>query len=449
VSGEQGSMASRLRGYNGGVRNVDDCPHGVRLQDLAPGLVNLPPSKSHVLRSLVLAASSRQPVSMSYEHGAGWLEAGDDIMRGVDCARALGAEVVVRGQLMEVTPREAVPSGGTLPVGEAGFLGRVVPTAAALCRSGRWRVEAAGSLRGRRSNALWSALKGAGADIAVDGGWPKEVLGPEERGDLHLLHATSSQELSAIWMALAASGGGLVRVTGEVPSAPYLKLTKDVLEVFGASIEPRDGGFYVSSVLHGPEDALDAEVDASAAAVALCAGVISGVRLEVPAALPGSAQGDWRVIEYLRDFGCVIEEEGGRLIAASGPLRGVELDLSGEPDLAPALASVAAHVALTHGESSSLMGLHTLDGKESPRGQVLCRGFSQAGLACEWRDPVLSVHPPRSAVGAQVLDSSGDHRMAFAFALLGLSLATVSVSGQDCTAKSWPNFWSSMDSGAS
>jgi 3-phosphoshikimate 1-carboxyvinyltransferase len=44
-----------------------------------------------------------------------------------------------------------------------------------------------------------------------------------------------------------------------------------------------------------------------------------------------------------------------------------------------------------------------------------------------------------------VLDPGGDHRMAFAFALLGLAVEGVRVSAPGCVAKSWPGFWSDLE----
>jgi len=442
-------MASGDHGYNKRVKNPEECRSGMRLPPVAPGLVSVPPSKSHVLRALMLSAASGRSLELRYAHGASWDEAGEDIQRGVECAEALGAEVETQGASMRVRPRAAVPLGGALSVGESGFLGRVAPACAALCRPGDWGIEARGSLKKRASRALWSALRGAGVEVLDDEGWPKGVRREGPLGPLHLMGASSSQELSALWLGLAAAGGGEVMVSGEVPSAPYLELTRDVLSLFGSEVEERAGGFAVTSASQEPQGAVEAEVDASAAAVALAAGCLSGARVSVPGPHPDSAQGDWRIVHYLRQFGCVIEEEGDRLVASEGPTHGVNLDLSGEPDLAPVLAAVAAHVAAKSGEGSTFCGLHTLDGKESRRGQVLCRGLNQGGWSSDWRDPILVVEAPKAEVTPQVLDSAGDHRMAFAFALLGVSAPGVSVGDPECIAKSWPNFWSSMSSAAS
>ena len=431
-------------GYNGGVGILRDEAPGERLPRLVAGLVALPPSKSHTLRALMVAAAARRRVTLSYEGGDGWGVAGEDIQSGLECARALGSEVVVRGGecLLEPGIEEAI--GGVLPVGESGFLGRVSPTCAALSRRGRWEIAASGSLKGRASAPLWSCLRGAGVDLEEGGGWLASVHGADELGVLTLTSPISSQELSALWIGVAARGGGDVFVEGDVPSEPYLDLTRSVLSSFGAAMEGTDGLYRVSGASRDPESELCIEVDASAAAVALAAGCLSGVRVEVPAPAKGSTQGDWRIVEHLRSFGCQVEELEGRLVAAGGPTRGACVDLAGEPDLAPVLTAVAAGAARFGAGESTLSGLHTLDGKESRRGQVLESGLRSAGFSCDWADPELRVGGEFASPGEVTLDSCGDHRMAFAFALLGVLLPEVSVGDGDCIAKSWPNFWSAM-----
>ena len=441
---QPGSMARPHARYNDDLMRGDNSSEGVRLGPVRARAVSLPPSKSAALRAIMISASSGLPVSLSFPSGDGWSSAGDDIAHGLLCAEALGAKVDKSTHLLRLTPGGREIRGGSLPVGEAGFLGRVAPTCAALCREGLWEIQASGTLQERSSPALWSALAGSGVQVRVGSGWIGSVEGSDSLRPPHLRHARSSQELTALWVATACSGGGDVLVSGEVPSAPYLSLSEESLGFFGAKVEAIDGGFHVSAAILSPKVPLLVEVDASAAAVALAAGCISGVELRVPAPMFGSSQGDWRIIEHLRAFGCLIDVEEGELITKGGPTGGARLDLSGEPDLAPPITAVAAHVALTRGESTVLSGLHTLDGKESPRGAVLCDGLQRVGFQCDWEDPVMRIGPGAGARHAVCLDSRGDHRMAFAFALLGVSLPGVSVGGAGSIAKSWPNFWASM-----
>lgn len=380
---------------------------------------------------------------MSSASASGWRELGDDLSAGIDCARALGAEISVLESSMGIT-WGAERSGGILKVGESGFLGRVAPACAALSRGGAWAIDAQGTLLARSSDPLWSCLMDSGVALERNGSWVSSVSRGVQRSALTLKEPVSSQELSALVIGLAANGGGSLEVRGEIPSRPYFEMTVAVLSEFGVEVIGSPSSMRVQGVAVDPPEPMLIEVDASAAAVALAAGCLSGVRVEVPAPAPGSLQGDWRIVEHLRAFGCVIEDSGASLTAGGAPLNAVDLDLSGEPDLAPVLAVVSAAAAQRGAGQSTLRGLDTLDGKESARGQVLSAGLRAAGFKCEWTGRELEIDG-KPAFSHQIsLDASMDHRMAFAFALLGIICPTVSVAKGSCIMKSWPNFWSSM-----
>jgi 3-phosphoshikimate 1-carboxyvinyltransferase len=189
------------------------------------------------------------------------------------------------------------------------------------------------------------------------------------------------------------------------------------------------------------------EPDASSAAVVLAAACLSGGAIVVPGLGPGSAQGDVRVVEHLAAFGCDAGFAPEGLVARGFPARAAELDLAGEPDLAPVLCAVAAGAALRHGARSVLRGLATLPGKESDRLSVLAAGLAALGFEAEAGTDFLTIGPGRAArarTGVR-LDPRGDHRMAFAFALLGCLRPDVLVLDPACVAKSWSGFWDDME----
>lgn len=418
---------------------------GERLPRIVPGMVSLPLSKSLGLRGLLAAAGLRRSLLMRSASTSGWVELGEDLSSGIQCARALGASISISEDSMAVSwDRE--PVGGTLPVGESGFIGRVAPTCAALSRNGSWNIEAQGTLLTRSSDPLWKCLEDAGVSLERGDSWATNVSGTQPLSGLTLHDPVSSQELSALLIGLAANGGGSFALRGTIPSRPYLEMTAAVLALFGFDVVSRPSSLRVEGAAVDPVASMVIEVDASAAAVALAAGCLSGVRVEVPAPTHGSLQGDWRIVDYLRAFGCVIEESGSTLVAAGPPLNAVDLDLGGEPDLAPVLAVVAAAAALGGAGSSVLSGLGTLDGKESARGQVLSSGLRAAGFQCEWSGVKLKISGEPATFKPVSLDPESDHRMAFAFALLGVIRENVWVSKGSCILKSWPNFWSSMGS---
>jgi 3-phosphoshikimate 1-carboxyvinyltransferase len=100
------------------------------------------------------------------------------------------------------------------------------------------------------------------------------------------------------------------------------------------------------------------------------------------------------------------------------------------------------------GPTSILRGLSSLAHKESHRLLVLESGLRALGLSARAAESSLAIGPPTSgrlAQGRIELDPQGDHRMAFAFALLGLARGEVEVLGADCVEKTWPAFWSELD----
>ena len=107
------------------------------------------------------------------------------------------------------------------------------------------------------------------------------------------------------------------------------------------------------------------------------------------------------------------------------------------------LAVVAAGAAAA-GFSSRLEGLQTLDGKESPRLKVLEASLRALGFQARVSGVSLELEPGGPRIAETLLDPSGDHRMAFAQALLGLVSPGVRVADPACVGKSWPGFWEEL-----
>jgi 3-phosphoshikimate 1-carboxyvinyltransferase len=341
-----------------------------------------------------------------------------------------------------------------LELGESGTLARLATAAGALCGRAGASLEfrAGGSLLRRTSPALFAALRAAGVRItfaARENAWPLKLhpIGPPSRLEIHA--PQSSQEVSALLLAAAAWPDEIeVAVHGAIPSRPYLEMTRRLLERLGVAIEARarDGGedFLVRGPLRAGEQPLEIEPDASASAVLLAAACLSGGEISIAGLSADSLQGDVRIAEHLAAFGCRAGFDERGIFAGGLPSCGARLDLSGEPDLAPVLAAVAACAALRHGARTQLAGLGTLQGKESARISVLGEGLAALGLHVIATDTTLEVSPGRATAHALLLDPRGDHRMVFAFALLGLVRDEVDVSEPDCVSKSWPKFWTDL-----
>ncbi len=422
------------------------------------GVQRAPASKSLAQRTLVVAALCGEPTIVGGL--ATEKTTGDDVKRARDLIHELGAELLphadgtlgVRG--LAPGPSRGWRSSAKLQLGESGTLARLATAAAGLCgRPGETlHFEASGSLLARASPALFKTLENAGVRFRFKGrahGWPVVVLPIGPPSLLELVSPSSSQEVSALLVAASAWPDPIeIVVRGEIPSRPYVEMTMATLSLFGVRIEGTIAGegesFLVRGPLRAPALPVLVEPDASAAAVLLAAACISGGRISISGLNADSLQGDRRIVEHLRAFGCDAGFDSGGIFAGSKITRGARLDLSNEPDLAPVLAAVAATAALRLGQRSLLSGLGTLQGKESARISVLAQALSALGLSVIATDTTLDVFPGHATQGRLELDSRGDHRMAFAFALLGLARDQVDVLDPDSVTKSWPSFWNDM-----
>ena len=445
-------------------------PDGLRPDSRVSGTIVPPGSKSMAQRALLLASVVPPGTAPSRLEN---LPAGEDVAATRGVLRDLGIVMRSAGAtgdwLVEGGGRLGVPGASTcLNLGESGTLARCATALVGL--AGRpdatFLLRPRGSLVQRRSDPLLAALRGAGAVVescGESGSWPLEITPCGSVELLHLENPVSSQEVTALLLGFAARTNearrrvSAIHVHGAIPSRPYLELTRAVLQRFGLELveeSSRDGSvFRLDGRLRSPEPALLVEPDLSSAAVALAAGCLSGGSVRVPGIGGESCQGDRRIVEHLAAFGCDAGAREGELLAAGAPKLAVaSLDLSGEPDLAPVLAIVAAAAARATGQPSRLEGLGTLRGKESDRLAVLEAGLRAAGWEARAQADTLTVGPPREPGTAQrdpharriVLDDAGDHRMAFAFALLGLVQPDVFVNTPGSVAKSWPGFWSDL-----
>ena len=380
-------------------------------------------------------------------------------------AQAAGGAVSVRGCPPFGTGAPGGPEpSGDVHLGESGTLARIATACLALCArpGGRVVLLPRGTLVTRSSLPLFKSLAAAGVVYHrqnLPGTWPVELTSVTPPSTLELWHPASSQEVTALLIAAAAWPDSIeLVVRGPIPSLPYVGITRQLLEEFGVAVEETIGTaagpqalrtFSVPGPLVAPPGPLLLEPDASSAAVALAAACLSGGELHVPGLTPHSPQGDVRIVEHLAAFGCRASAGPDGLRAGGRPTRGAQIDLSSEPDLAPPLAAVAADAALTLRSPSLFTGLETLPGKESDRIAVLARGLGALGLRIETGPDRIAIAPgdsvPYSADrSALVLDPQGDHRMAFAFALLGLFRSGVFVHSPMCVAKSWRTFWEDL-----
>ena len=427
----------------------------VKLLDLH---LQVPLSKSHALRALVLAA---QCESAELEVGA---SLPTDVTVLLRALTALGAQMQQHGDILRVV--RPVDRAATAPVsldaGEGGAPARFLLALAAGLRR-PVTISGCGRLPTRPFAPLVKALRTLGAHVDGDDGLPLTVCGPASGGAVRLDASASSQFVSALLLAAPLYPHGVaIEIIGTLNSQPYVQLTRSVLAEFGIAMHdaaapelardsllaappthwcPSDGARFSLGPMQrcARTECWRGEGDWSGAAVLFAAAALTGGRVRVDGLRLDSEQPDAAVAGILRGLGCTLES-GPTWVAVSGIAQcGLELDLRHTPDLAPPLVALAAYRPFV----SRFTGLGALRHKESDRIAGLQGLLTAVGVPCTVDGDSMTVRGvAASSASALVPDLrvQGDHRLAMAAALLGLA-RKVRIDDAKCVAKSFPNFF--------
>jgi len=253
--------------------------------------------------------------------------------------------------------------------------------------------------------------------------------------------SVSSQFLSGLLMALPlCEKRSTVTVSG-LASAPYVRMTIDLLRFFGVRIDNDDRleEFVIEGNQAYRPSVYAVEGDWSGASFFLVAGAIAG-SVEVKGLRHASFQADRAIVGVLAAAGARVETGRDCISVETGDLKPFEFDASGSPDLFPPLVALASSC----GGKSVIHGLGRLMYKESNRASALCREFNKLGIRVVAEGNTMEVYG--GDVQGALVDSHNDHRIAMACAVVGLrARGEVAISGSACVSKSYPAFFSDLE----
>lgn len=372
----------------------------------------------------------------------------DDTEAMVGAARALGARC-------EVSPEEASivveghPGGNEtreilVDCRMSGTTARfLTPVLAA--RASPAVIDGHEQMRARPMGDLVAALRRLGAEVeALDrpDHLPIRVRGPLRGDEVALPGDVSSQFVSGLMLAGPLSRSGLtISLTTEAVSRPYIDMTTAVMRSFGADVERVGqstwrvaGGGYLPAAVYRVEP------DASAASYFLAAAAMTRGRVRVEGLGRSSLQGDMAFVETLQRMGASVELDEAAVEVTGRGLRGVDVDLASHSDTAPTLAVVAA---LADGPTT-VTGIGFIRGKESDRVAGPVTELARLGVPAEETADGFVVRPSGPPTAGRV-HTYEDHRMAMAFALLGLVVTGIEIEDPGCVAKTFPDYFAALD----
>lgn len=393
------------------------------------GEVLVPGSKSATARALVLAGLAAGGSVLS-----GVLDARDSALMRAALA-GLGVRLVDDGpgRVRVQPPTDYSPA--RIDVGLSGTVMRFLPPVAALA-SGRSDFHGDAAASARPVAPLLDALRQVGVQVEGDA-LPFAVVGAGRvrGGRAELDSSGSSQFVSALLMAGARFDEGLTihHAGPPIPSRPYLGMTVGMLRERGVRIDTPDADTWV--VHPGPLAPRDEviEPDLMNAAAFLCAGLVTGGRVEMawPDHTLHDADG---VLRALEAFGAVVERTPGHVAVSGAGVRGAEVDLRDVSELTCVLAAVAC---LADGPSR-LRGVGHIRGHETDRLAALATELTARGASVTETEDGLAITPGPLRGGP--FATYADHRMAHAAAVLGLGVPGVALDDVGCTTKTMPDF---------
>ncbi len=407
-------------------------------------VVRVPGSKSLTNRALLAAALADGPTTLINALFS------DDSRYFAEALERLGFTLSRQAGEGTIT---VAGQGGRIPaaaaelfVGNAGTAARFL-TAMLTLGHGRYVLDGEPRMRERPIGDLLDALAQLGAQAVSPTGCPPVTVTASglAGGRATVAGDVSSQFLSGVLLVAPYARAPVeLVVERSLNSKPYVDLTLGVMADFGVSVA-REGydRFRVMPQVYQARCAYAIESDASAASYFFAAAAICGGRVRVENISCGSRQGDVGFVEVLQSMGCAVKS-GENWIEVDRPpqaaLCGVDIDLRDMPDTAQTLAAVAPFAATP----TVIRGIASARLKETDRVAAMCAELRRLGVTVTEQPDGLIIQPCASLRPARV-QTYNDHRMAMAFALVGLRLPGLEIENPACVSKTFPNFFEVLD----
>ena len=401
------------------------------------GSLRAPPSKSYTHRALFCSALAQGKSTL---HSTLLC---DDTRATSDALSKMGVTTEWDAQTTRVSRSgELKRPSGVIMCGESGTTLRFMT---AICATTPHDAEISGgpSLLKRPVRDLAVALGELGAHCTSDLGYPPvHVKGPIKGGSVTIPGNVSSQYVSALLLAAPLAEKPVeVNIEGRLESKSYVHMTLDMQHDFGVHLSASDDltGFHVDGQTYRPSE-VEIESDWSSAAFLLAGATIAGDEVSILGLNEKSRQADRYVVDILGRMKARVSRDSDSVTAEKSRLEPVEVDVSDCPDLFPVICALCA---TAHG-TSTIRGIRRLRIKESNRIEAMTEGLKEMNIQTMESEDTFTIHGGKT--GKAVINPHNDHRIAMAFGVLGLLTEEVTIVDAECVGKSYPSFWSDLQS---
>lgn len=404
------------------------------------GTVRLPASKSYSIRALLIAASGGNSL-IQFSSDC------EDAVVAKNAAVALGSKISSpHKDCYRIEAHKTRARLSRINVKESGTTLRFLLPLAAL-QGTKVKITGEGTLIGRPNKFLNETLRRMG--VCIEGQGKEESVpitihgGSLKGGRVEIDGSLSSQFISALCIAGAhlKEDTTLVIKGKELVSVDYIQMTTQILAEAGVKIKKNNEREYF--IKGGQKFAglknFTVPSDYGLAAFLFAAAALTESKVELQGYFNDTfIQADGHILNFLKKMGVRLIRTK-EAIRINGPfaLKGGDFSLKDCPDLVP----IMAVLALFAKGRTQLLNIRHARVKESDRISDLRQELLKVGAAIEEKEDALIIHPkPGDQYKNQMkLDPHHDHRLAMAFAVLGLKLG-VTIKDIECTRKSYPGF---------
>ncbi len=304
-------------------------------------------------------------------------------------------------------------------------------------------------MHNRPIQILVNALSDLGGDISYvekEGYPPLKISGKKLTKDTVQINGNvSSQYISALLLIAASFPKGLtVELIGEITSIPYINMTLSLLNQLGIETNFQGQKIEVKPIQNIQPQEVVVESDWSSASYFYSIAALSdvGSKITLSSYKKESLQGDSVLAKIYEHFGVETTFEKNKVLlkkVADSSKELLKIDLNKAPDIAQTIAVTCFGLGI----ACDLFGLHTLKIKETDRLEALKEELTKLGATITVTDHSLHLVSSSKIHSNVSIETYKDHRMAMAFAPLGMRVP-IQILEADVVTKSYRNFWADL-----
>ena len=241
-------------------------------------------------------------------------------------------------------------------------------------------------------------------------------------------------------MTAPVCGGLKIKIVGDLISKPYVDLTIDLIEKFGAKVI-RNGykEFEVLPTGYTSPTTYLIECDATSATY-FAAAAIAG-EVEIYCLSKNSVQGDFKFFSVLEKMGAKVTYLENSVIVKKDKLHGIDIDMNAMPDAAMTLVPMALYTD----SPVTIRNIASWRVKETDRIQAMVNEMSKLGVSVSSGNDYISIDASQRNNITPSFDTYNDHRMAMCMSLVAFD-REININDPECINKTFPTYFNLLKS---